>query len=106
MLTRRRPPTHPGLILKEHYLVPRNVKIQDFADATGISRKHLSQVINGHAGISADTALKFAEALGTTPQLWINLQVAVDLYNARKRREENPTTVRTFPAPEPRPRLT
>lgn len=105
MAIRRRPPTHPGTILKEHYLDPRGATIVGFADAVGISRKHLSQIIHGRAGITADTALRLAEALETTPQLWLNLQNAVDVHYARERLqagEGRPVRPRAFPAPDAR----
>src|SRR4051794_14400958 len=82
-MTRR--PTAPGVILAEFYLTPKGVSVTEFAKAAGISRKHMSDIIHGHASVTADTACRIAEALGTTAQYWINLQNAVDLYDAGKR---------------------
>jgi addiction module HigA family antidote len=82
-MTRR--PTAPGVILAEFYLAPKGVTVKDFANAAGISRKHMSDIIHGHAAVTADVASRVAEALGTTAQYWLNLQNAVDLYDASKR---------------------
>jgi addiction module HigA family antidote len=80
-----RRPTPPGEILRELYLAPHEITVTTFADAAGVTRKHMSAVVNGKAAITADTAARIAEALGTTAQFWLNLQNAVDLYDASKR---------------------
>jgi addiction module HigA family antidote len=85
-MTRR--PTAPGLILSEFYLAPKNVTVTDFAEAAGMSRKHTSDIVHGHAAITADTASRLATVLGTTAQYWLNLQNAVDLYEADKKLEK------------------
>jgi len=88
VLQRKRRPTPPGRILKEHYLKPREITITAFAEAVGVSRKHMSRVINGLARLEADLATKIATVLGTTPQFWLNLQNAVDLYDAQERTKD------------------
>ena len=80
-----RRPSAPGEILKEFYLDPRGISINKFAQATGLTRKHISNIVNGHAALSSETAIKFAAVLGTTADLWANLQRGVDLYDARKK---------------------
>jgi antitoxin HigA-1 len=82
-MTRR--PTAPGVILAEFYLAPKGVTVKEFAEAAGVSRKHMSDIVHGRAKVTADTASRIAEALGTTAQYWLNLQNAVDLYEASKR---------------------
>ncbi len=69
-------------MLVEAYLEPRGITITELASASGLSRKHLSRIINGHVGITAETAVRFARVLGTTPELWLNLQNKVDLFDA------------------------
>jgi addiction module HigA family antidote len=81
-LKRRRRPTLPGEILIAHYLEPRGVPIAKFADAVGCSRKHMSNIVHGHARIEARMATRIAKVLGTTPQFWMNLQAALDLHDA------------------------
>jgi addiction module HigA family antidote len=79
---RTRRPTPPGEILSELYLAPRNVSIAKFAEAVGVTGKHMSAIVNGRASITAETATRIATVLGTTAQYWLNLQNAVDLYDA------------------------
>ena len=67
------------------YLAPHDISIAKFAEAVGVSRKHMSAIVNGRASITADTATKMALVLGTTAQFWLNLQNAVDLYDAQQR---------------------
>ena len=85
MLQRNRRPTTPGRILIEHYLKPRGITITAFAEAVGVSRKHMSKVVHGSSRVEADLATKMATVLGTTPKFWLNLQNAVDLYDAQER---------------------
>ena len=94
---RTRRPTLPGEILVELYLSPHNISIAKFAAAVGISRKHMSAIVNGRASITADTAARMAAVLGTTPQFWLNLQNAVDLYDAQERLAESNTRPQLMP---------
>ena len=81
-LVRNRRPSHPGAILRAHYLEPRGVGIGELAAAIEVSRKHLSQVVNGHKRVEPALAARLAKALGTTAQFWLNLQSAVDAWDA------------------------
>jgi len=81
MLKRNRRPSDPGAILKKLFMEPRDIKIVDLEAATGVSRKHLSQVINGHKRISPDLARKLAAVFETTSQVWLNHQAAVDAWD-------------------------
>ena len=86
--SKTRRPTLPGEILVELYLAPHNISIAKFAEAVGVSRKHMSAIVNGRASITAETATRMAAVLGTTAQYWLNLQNAVDLYDAEQRLAE------------------
>jgi antitoxin HigA-1 len=86
---RKRRPNSPGEILLDLYLAPHNISIAKFAEAVGVSRKHMSAIVNGRAAITADTAAKMAVVLGTTAQFWLNLQNAVDLFDAEQRLAES-----------------
>lgn len=77
-------PPHPGEILLEECIKPLNMSITSFSLKIGTSRKNLSEIVNGKTGISAEMALKLSKALGTSPEFWLNLQQAFDLYQARK----------------------
>lgn len=94
----RRRPTHPGKILRNHYLAPRGLTVSELARASGLTRKHVSNIVNGSAPISPESALRIAKVLGTTPQLWLNLQSRVDLYDARlKLKSWRPAAVHVAP---------
>ena len=84
MLKPERRPSSPGIILREHYLRPRAISVADLARAVEHSYKHMSQVVNGKAASEARLACKLAAVLGTTPEFWLNLQNAVDLWDARQ----------------------
>ncbi len=83
--TKIRRPTIPGEILKLHYMEPLSLTISDLAEKLCISRKHLSSILHGHAAISVDMALRLARAFSTSPELWLNLQRACDLWDAQQK---------------------
>jgi len=89
MATTTRRPSTPGAILAERYLAPHEISIAAFARACGVSRKHMSGIVHGHVAINADMAARIAAALGTTAELWLNLQNAVDVFDAEKRLAES-----------------
>src|ERR1700758_3540093 len=86
---KKRRPSLPGEILVELYLAPHDISIAKFAEAVGVSRKHMSAIVNGRAAITADMVARMALTLGTTAQFWLNLQNAVDLYDAEQRLAES-----------------
>src|ERR1700736_353445 len=79
--TRRRP-TLPGEILQREFLVPLAGTQTAFAKRLGITEHRLNEIIRGRRAVTTDTALRLARVLGTTPDLWLNMQQAVDLYDA------------------------
>lgn len=78
-------PVHPGMVLKGLYLEPMEINITQAANKLGVARKTLSQLVNGHMGISAEMAIRLSKALNTTPQLWMNMQQGYDLWVAEKK---------------------
>ncbi len=82
MRTRKRPPTHPGSILKRHYMEPLSLTVSEFAEILGVSRKTLSKIINERGSITPDMALRLSKAFKTTPELWLTLQQNYDLWQA------------------------
>ena len=78
--TKRRP-SGPGYHLREA-IEDRGLTQQQFADALGIQRHRLNEILNGHRSVTTDTALRLARVLGTSAELWLNLQRQVDLYDA------------------------
>jgi antitoxin HigA-1 len=81
-------PSHPGRVLRE-YLGTRSVT--DTAKHLGVTRVALSRILNGSAGISADMALELADALGTSPELWADMQTQYDLWQASRQRRKKVT---------------
>ena len=73
-------PPHPGEILKELCLEPLGVSVTRAAEALGVSRKTLSSILNGRAGISPEMAIRLSKAFGTTPESWLNQQMQYDLW--------------------------
>jgi addiction module HigA family antidote len=84
-------PAHPGEVLRD-YLGELSVK--EAASRLGVTRAHLSRILNGHAGISAGMSLRLSTALGTSPEFWLRMQVQHDLWRAQ--RSSRPK-VRPFP---------
>jgi addiction module HigA family antidote len=83
MIPTHRAPTHAGEILLEEFLKPLNLTQVQAADKMGISGNRLNELVRGKRGVTADTALRLAKLLKTTPEFWMNLQNAYDLYEAR-----------------------
>lgn len=81
--TMNRRPTHPGAILEADYLEPKEMTQSAAAEKMGMSLNRLNEIVKGKRGVTADTALRFAMLTGTTAEFWMNLQTAVDLYDAR-----------------------
>ena len=82
-MTMHRPPTHAGEILLEEFLKPLNLTQVEAAEKMGMSSNRLNELIRGKRGVTADTALRLAKLLKTTPEFWLNLQNAYDLYEAK-----------------------
>ena len=80
-------PFHPGEILLEEFLEPKGVTQAAFADTIGWTKTRLNELIKGKRGITAAAALDLADALGTSPKLWMNLQATYDLDKAARERQ-------------------
>lgn len=81
MRTRKRPPSHPGSILKLHYLEPLGISVTDLAKDLRLSRKTVSKILNEHGAVTPDVALRLSRAFDTIPELWLNLQKNYDLWH-------------------------
>jgi len=79
-------PPHPGEVLRELCLVSLGVSVSDAAKALGVSRKTLSAILNGRAGISPEMAVRLSIAFGTSAESWLNQQVQYDLWRAEQGR--------------------
>ena len=80
-------PFHPGVLLLEEFLEPKKLTQLAFAKKIGWSPRRLNEVIRGKRAITANSSIDLAEALGTTPEFWLNLQVTYDLAQAYKVRK-------------------
>ena len=80
-------PFHPGEILLEEFLRPRDITQAAFAEELGWTKTRLNELIRGKRGVSASAALDLADALGTSAKLWMNLQATYDLDKAAKARD-------------------
>ncbi len=78
-------PVHPGAILRELYIKPLGVTIIQVAEASSVSRKHVSAIVNGRTPVSPDMALRLAAAFATDPELRVNMQAQYDLWAVRKK---------------------
>jgi addiction module HigA family antidote len=85
MATRMHNPPHPGEVLQDTVLSDGGISVTEFARKLGVSRVALSRVINGHASVSADMALRFAAALGGSAESWLQMQATYDLWQAAKK---------------------
>jgi antitoxin HigA-1 len=79
MTTMHNPP-HPGAVLKDGVFDGSNISVTDFAKHIGMSRVALSRVLNGAAAMSADLAIRLAQALGGSAQSWLRLQADYDVW--------------------------
>lgn len=82
-----RNPIHPGEMLLEEFLRPRGISQRQFAAKLGWTTAKLNELVKGKRGVTADSALDLAKALGTSPELWMNLQMMWDLRRAEVRRK-------------------
>ena len=87
MAKQRKNPFHPGKTLREEFLEPRGMTQTALAEQLGWTRARLNELIRGKRGITAESALDLAEALDTSPKLWMNLQATFDLDRAEKARD-------------------
>ncbi len=80
----RRPP-HPGGILRRQSLEPLGPTVTRAAAGLGVTRQALSDLVNGKASVSVEMAIRLSKAFGSTPETWLGMQMAHDLWQARKR---------------------
>ena len=86
MIPSHRVPTHPGEVLQDEFLAPLRLTQVKLAEHVGVPVQRINEIIRGKRGITPETAWLFAQAFGTTPQFWVNLQTNYDLASARPKR--------------------
>ncbi len=78
-------PPHPGAVIRELCLEPLSLSVTSAARGLGVSRKALSELLNGHSGISPDMAIRLSKAFGGSPESWLAQQMQYDLWQALRR---------------------
>ncbi len=96
-------PIHPGEILLEEYLKPMNMSQAAFARHLEITLSRLNEIVKGKRGISGETAILFGKALGTGPEIWMNLQTMYDLATAHEDWKRSGRKVKALPQSDATP---
>ncbi|MCA9734740.1 HigA family addiction module antidote protein [candidate division KSB1 bacterium] len=81
MLPKNRRPIHPGEILRYEFIEPLNMTQQQLADAIGVTRVRINEIILGKRSITPDTAFRLARYFNTTPEFWIGMQIDIDMWD-------------------------
>lgn len=81
-------PPHPGETIRENCLEPLGLTVTAAASGLGVSRKALSELLNGHAGISSEMAIRLSKAFGGSPESWLRKQMLYDLWQTRQRADK------------------
>jgi addiction module HigA family antidote len=81
-MSKKLPPIHPGEVLREEFLVPMGLSPLAVARVVDVPRTRIERLVNEQTAITADTALRLAKALGTTPAFWMGLQAQYDIERA------------------------
>ena len=84
-----RKPTHPGEVLYEDIIKPLGITITEASHCLGVSRKTLSEIINGRCSLTPETAIRVALATNTTPESWLAMQTKLDIWNASREKPRN-----------------
>ena len=84
-----RQPTHPGIVFLEDVMKPLNMSVTHAAFMLGVSRKALSELVNGKSSLSPEMALRIAKATGTSAESWLNMQTKLTLWKARQHEPDN-----------------
>ncbi len=88
MLPKNRPPTPPGEVLAEEFLAPLGMTQVELAAKLRVPVQRINGIINGKRAITAETALLLSRVFDVSPEFWMNLQAAVDLWNAKRKMEK------------------
>lgn len=80
-----RKPIHPGAILREDVLPGLNISQTELAERLGVSRRSISQILHEHRPLTPDMAIRLAHFLGTTPESWLNMQQALDVWELERK---------------------
>lgn len=82
---RRKNPPHPGRIVRQECIEPLGLTVTEAARALGVTRQTLNNLVNGRAGISPEMSIRLCKAFGSSPEVWLGLQMEYDLAQAGKK---------------------
>lgn len=91
-------PPHPGGIVRRQCLQPLGLSVTRAAEGLGVPRQVLSDLVNERTGISTEMAIRLSKAFGSTPETWLGMQMAYDLWQARERAEQIEIEMFAMPA--------
>ena len=94
-------PPHPGRIVRQDCIEPLGLTVGDAAEALGVTRQTLDRLINERGGVSPEMALRLAKAFGSTAEMWLRLQAAFDLAEARKSKGDQLAAIRRLGTADP-----
>jgi addiction module HigA family antidote len=92
-------PAHPGEIVREERLKPLGLTVSAAAEALGVTRKALSNLLNGHSGVSPDMAIRLEQVFGSTVDTWLRLQMLRNLWEIRQSSDKIKVNRRSPPRP-------
>ena len=93
-----RPPSHPGEILLDEFLIPMGLTQKELSDGVLVPYQRINELINGKRGVTPSTALRLARFFNMTPEFWLNLQLNWDLYHAAQKEARQLGRIRPHPA--------
>ena len=91
-----RRPTHPGEMLREDFLPDYDLTASSLAEAIGVSRQSVNELLRERRGVSPGMALRLAKLFGNSPEFWLNAQRGVDLWDAAQVIQEDVTRISTL----------
>jgi antitoxin HigA-1 len=93
---RQRRPTHPGAIIREDILPDAGLSQTELAELLGVSRRTVNEVVNEHRPVTIDMALRLSRVFNTTPEFWLNMQQAVDVWEALEEHKSEYMKIKSF----------
>ena len=94
----KRRPTHPGEMLREDFLPDYDLTVSGLAEAIGVSRQSVNELLRERRAVSPEMALRLSRLFGNSPEFWLNAQRAVDLWEASKAISEDMRRIRPLSA--------
>jgi antitoxin HigA-1 len=91
-----RAPTHPGIMLRDEFLLPMNISQRDLANAIHVPYQRINELVNQKRGISPSTALRLAKFFGMSADFWLNLQIRWDLFKAQAAEKNELDSIQDF----------